>query len=195
MNKILELFSTAGAKLAQIDSKDCSITTEREINSIWTFNLSYPIPADEDKSSYLTTYNNRLRINDLDTGIFHDYIILRTIRSRNQNGGTVLQCSGINKFMWDASNTVITGTFDYQNVTVTTVLTKILSYLTTAYAVGGIDYTAKISLLIDWETVASALYRLLQLCQAELDIDDVRATINLLEEVNGDEGSEIPPGE
>jgi hypothetical protein len=73
---------------------------------------------------------------------------------------------------------IVTASGAFNNCTVSAAVAKILTY-STHFTAGSITSTAKVSLTISWESVLSALQKVLTAAYAEFDVQEVAGTISV----------------
>ena len=124
---IIEILTSAGVKVAQLDERECSCSTRRVINGEWSVDLQYPIPTSdrEDKSS-LFTDQGKIRVVSTD-GTATTFEITKPIKTRESNGTKVVSVSGEHYGIVALGRKLIKAQLGIKGVSPTVVLTKLLS--------------------------------------------------------------------
>jgi hypothetical protein len=194
MAYILEILNSTGAKVAQLDEKECGVKIRRVINGEWTINITYPIPPsgqEEDKSALLWAANARGRVKNLDDVTdYQTFVLGKPVKSRGAGGAPCLQIQGTHISLVAMQNNLIKASYDFHGVTPAYALGIVLSHMSAsvnpgvAYTVGstGLELANLISVQISWENVLSGLQKILAACGAtgaEWDISEAGSTVLL----------------
>lgn len=176
----VDILDSAGAKVAQLDQAECECIVYRHINSEWKCTLKYIIPQDTavDKTSYLTAWGARIKILNLYDSTSQTFKVSRTNRSVDTNGVPICIAEGEHLAIARLNEEVINDNIALINVTVTQALTRILTF-SSYYTCGTIGPTDKVNITISWETVLSALQKILDAVGAEFDVDEVNSEIDI----------------
>lgn len=197
---VLELFNTSGTKVAQMDKSECTVKIRRVLNGEYTINIIYPIPPTEnygeDKSQYLTAWNYKARITNLDDSTdIQTFIITKTNKQRKPNGSYDIVAQGESEAVRELLTEVINDTIDIKNFTPTEALTEILDY-SANWSEGTVSASLpdKVSFYVSYETVMSALQKLLIACTGEYDIDETNNEIDISASLGSNNYVNIRPG-
>jgi len=189
MSYVLEILNSAGVKVAQLDEHECMVRIRRVINGEWSISVTYPIPQDgEDKSALLWVVNARGRVKNLDDATdYQTFLLNKPTKSRSTAGAPCLQISGTHISLVAMQNNLVKATYDFSGVTPAYALGVVLSHMAAGtspgvvYAVGSTtkEPTTPISVQISWESVGSALQKILDASNGEYDISEVGSTVLL----------------
>ena len=189
MSYVLEILNSAGVKVAQLDEHECMVRIRRVINGEWSISVTYPIPQDgEDKSALLWVVNARGRVKNLDDATdYQTFLLNKPTKSRSTAGAPCLQISGTHISLVAMQNNLVKATYDFSGVTPAYALGVVLSHMASGtspgvvYTVGSTtkEPTTPISVQISWESVGSALQKILDACGGEYDISESGSTVLL----------------
>jgi hypothetical protein len=179
---VIEILDSTGTKVVQLNREECDCTTYRKINAEWTCTLKYPIPPDLnlDKSLSLMAWGARIRIRNIDDTAGTDYqtfIVTKAFKTMS-GGNAVINAEGVHIALYQMNSEIVTASGAFNNCTVSAAVAKILTY-STHFTAGSITSTAKVSLTISWESVLSALQKVLTAAYAEFDVQEVAGTISV----------------
>lgn len=184
MPYVLEVYDSSDAKVAILDSAECEVKIKRVINGQWSITVNYPVPLKDsalNKITYFTADGAKVKIVDTDDAMdYHIFYVSDTEEVDNPDGTVSLMVTGEHESIEDLSKEIITDTLDFQEQPPTVILTKLLTYSTT-YSDGTIEPTAPVSIYVSYESVLSAIQKLIEACGGEYDIDAVNSEVDLLD--------------
>jgi hypothetical protein len=187
MSYVIEIYNTANnstwTKVAQLHDSECTCRIHRKMNEDWSIEISYIVPLSwqgTDKSSYLLSWNAKARVLNLDDSTDYQTFFLRQpIISKSTSGQTTVTVTGLHVALVTMQNVVIDTQYDFQNMDVL----QIMFVLEVAHPIGAWLYggsvasTTKLSLLIGWESWASAFQKIVTACRGEVDFSESDNTI------------------
>ena len=189
MSYVLEILDSTGVKVAQLDEHECMVRIRRVINGEWSISVTYPIPQDgEDKSALLWVVNARGRVKNIDDATdYQTFVLNKPTKSRSTAGAPCLQISGTHISLVAMQNNLVKATYDFSGVTPAYALGVVLSHMAAGtspgvvYTVGSTtkEPTTPISVQISWESVSSALQKILDASGGEYDISEAGSTVLL----------------
>lgn len=178
---VIELLDSTGAKVAQLDCGECSASTSRVLNGSWTIDIKYPVPPDgigENKSAYLTAWQYRARVRDLNASTYQTFTLTKTTEKKSSNGSVEISASGEHRVIMEFNEKLITGHLTFVNQTPTQILTRILTYAS-GWSCGTVGPTNLVSLDLSWESVMSGINKLLAICGGEWNPDEVNSEVDI----------------
>jgi len=197
MSYVIEILDSSGNKVAQMHENECEARLHREINADWYMKISYPVPQNEyqgeDKSEYLVTWKYQIRMfNTKDSTDYQTFVITRSDRIRKPSGAVVVEVQADHVAISDMNEEVIHDTLFLYNMTPSAALTQILGY-STNWSAGTVGPTTPISIDVSWETVMSALIKLVKACGGEWTADEANSEIDISAELGSDNSVHIRP--
>jgi len=194
---VVSILNSSSTKVAQVDESECDVKTGRIINANYSIDMVYPIPLTleqgEDKADYLKAWNASLQILDTDDSTYQKtFIITKTENGKDTNGSPTLLIHGEHKAILEMNREIINGRIVLSNETVTSALTKIMAY-STNWGHGAVTVSKNISIVVGWETVLSALQKVLNACNGEYDIDETNSEIDIADELGANNNVNIRP--
>jgi hypothetical protein len=174
-------------KVAELHETECTVKVSRTLNTDWTISISYTPPSDdsvESKVQYFAPSGRtdkksiRLRVRNMsDAAEYETFTVIGTVKSRN--GAPNYTITGEHVSVTAMSRKLITSAYDFQNVTADYALGVLLSVYACGFAKGVVAPTTKISVYIAWESLLSAVQKILTACAGEYDIDEVNGLLNV----------------
>jgi len=186
MPYVLEIYAIGDpdTRVAVLDRSECEVKIRRVINGEWSITVNYPIPYLDsalNKASYFTADNARIKLVDTDDSTdYQIFYVSRTEEMDNSDGTLSLIVNGEHESIQRLSEDIVNATYDFQSETPTNILTKILAS-STFYSIGTVDYTLPVTVYISYESVMSAIQKLLDACGGEYDVDVTNAEIDILD--------------
>lgn len=180
MSYIVELLSNAGVKIAQFCENECTCNIKRTINGEYSVAFVYFYRRGaENKSQYLSYWNPRLRVlNTKDSTDSQTFVLNIPEVAKRSDGVIEFKCYGDHTSIATMKSEVVAAEKDFKNATVNTVLNFILSY--SLIDVGTIQPTQNVSIKISYETVMSAISKLVSLLKCEYSYSESDNELSLL---------------
>lgn len=183
MSYIVEVLSSANVKLAQLNQQECNCRITRKINGEWSVSLVYfYVPGTEDKSQYLNLWKPRLRVtNTIDSTDYQTFIMNRPDLKKRSDGVLEFNCYGDHYCIDKMKSEVVVGERDFQEATPLQVLQYILGF--SSITAGTATLNTKVSLKLSYETVMSALTKLIDAAKCEYQYIESTGVLNLVSSV------------
>lgn len=183
MSYIVEILSSTNVKLAQLDERECNCKITRKINGEWSVSLVYfYVPGNEDKSQYLNLWKPRLRVkNTSDLTDYQTFIMNRPDLKKRPDGVVEFNCYGDHYCIDKMKSEIVVGERDFQEATPLQVLQYILGF--SAITAGTATLNTKVSLKLSYETVMSALTKLIDAAKCEYQYIESTNALNLVSSV------------
>lgn len=161
--------------VALLDETECEATVTRKINSDWSISLTYKEPRNGSKAEYFQE-DYRLYVVDADDfDDYHDFIITDIQKQRTAGGAATYVVSGQHHSIITMSREIIAGFYEFRGETPTNILAIIMGF--SAYSAGAVTPAAKVDLTIGYETVLSALQKLIKVTNAYYDVTESPRTV------------------
>jgi len=181
---VLEVYNSSDVKVAMLDGAECEVKIKRVINGEWSITVNYPVPLKDstlNKISYFTATGAKVKLIDNDDSTdYQTFYVSDTEEVDNPDGTVSLMVMGEHESIEDLSKDIVTATLDFKEQTPTVILTKLLTY-STVYSEGTVEPTALVSLYISYESVMSAIQKLITASGGEYDIDVINSEVDLLD--------------
>lgn len=183
MSYTIEIISIANVRLAILNQHECNCRITRKINGEWSVSLMYfYIPGTEDKSQYLNLWKPRLRVkNNADTTDYQTFVLSRPEIKKRPDGVIEYNCYGDHYCIDKMKSEIINAERDFQDATPLQVLQYILDF--SAITAGTATLSTKVSLKLSYETVMSALTKLIEAAKCEYQYIESTGVLNLVSTV------------
>ncbi len=191
--RIVQIGNTAGDVVVQLEENECEAVVTRQLNGVWSLSIKYPQPLLRalDKSIYFVDDGFLYVRNTLDVNDYITFIITDIQEDRRPDGGITYTITADHHSIITLSREIIDTKLEFRQTTPTKILSKIVPY--SSYVAGTVTPTAKIDLTIEYETVLSALQKLVQACGCYIDVLESPRTIKILTAVGTDRLVKITP--
>lgn len=179
---VLEILNNLGNKVAQLTDKECTVNIFRTINGEWTITINYIIPkTGSNKKEYFELWKARARIRNTVNGDYQTFVLQRPEFRKTQTGSCEIIAYGDHISIDTMRFQIINEEHDFQQANVINVLQKILLY--SNYAVGTVSIADKISLKISYESVLSALNKLVSIIDCEYSFNEIAGQISIVKRI------------
>ena len=188
--KVIEIRDASGTKVAQLGASECTAIITRSLNDTWSLQVTYPWTADNNKSEYIVE-DYQARVLDPDSGAYQTFVISNIVEKRTERGNIIYEFTANHVAIGTMSKEIVTAHMDFKQETPANILTAIMGY--SSYSSGTVNPTAKIDLTISWESVLSAVLKLVEATGTYYDVDEANGQIDILTSLGANNCVRVEP--
>lgn len=194
MSYIVEIINNSGAKVAQLSESECSCSIVRTINKEWSITLAYNVPpTGQSKLEHFSLWGVKARVtNTSDPTDYQTFSLNQPEYKRGGDGSVVVLCVGEHISIATMRNEIINTEIDFQQATISNILSRVLGY--SSYDVGTASTDTRVSLKVSYESVLSAISKIIDLTGYEYTINESTGLLSISSQIGSNNYVRIKSG-